>query len=86
MFASKPPEGGGIPMMAWGVAGLAVLVVVIVLVMAGRHKAAGPPTIQPLAAYAANLPLSQLAIAWCLRNRNVSTVMLGAAAEFRLER
>jgi Protein of unknown function (DUF2393) len=62
MFASKTPEGGGIPMMAWGVAGLAVLVVVVVLVLAGRHKAAGPPTVQPLAAYAASLPLSQLAM------------------------
>lgn len=62
MFASKPPEGGGIPVMAWGVAGLAVLVVIAVLVVAGRHKAAAPPTIQPLAAYAANLPLSQLAM------------------------
>jgi hypothetical protein len=62
MFASKPPEGGGIPVMAWGVAGLAVLVVVLVLVLAGRHKAAAPSTIQPLAAYAASLPLSQLAM------------------------
>jgi hypothetical protein len=62
MFASKPPEGGGIPMMAWGVAGLAILVVVVVLVLAGRHKAPGPPTIQPLAIYAASLPLSQLAM------------------------
>jgi hypothetical protein len=62
MFAGKPPEGGGIPIMAWGVAGLAVLVVVIVLVLAGRHKAAAPATIQPLASYAANLPLSQLAM------------------------
>jgi hypothetical protein len=49
-------------MMAWGVAVLAVLVVVVVLVLAGRHKAAGPPTVQPLAAYAASLPLSQLAM------------------------
>jgi hypothetical protein len=62
MFASKPPEGGGIPMMAWGVAGLAVLVVILVLVLAGRHKTAAPATIQPLAPYAANLPLSQLAM------------------------
>jgi hypothetical protein len=62
MFASKPPEGGGIPAMAWGVAGLAVLVVVSVLVLAGRHKVATPSTIQPLAAYAASLPLSQLAM------------------------
>jgi hypothetical protein len=62
MFATKPPEGGGIPVMAWGVAGLAVLVVLVVLLIAGRHKAAGPATVQPLAAYAANLPLSQLAM------------------------
>ena len=62
IFASKPPEGGGIPVMAWGVAGLAVLVVLVVLVLAGRHKAAAPTTVQPLAAYAANLPLSQLAM------------------------
>jgi hypothetical protein len=48
--------------MAWGVAGLAVLVVIVVLALAGRHKAAAPPTIQPPAPYAANLPLSQLAM------------------------
>src|SRR5580704_14891182 len=62
MFASKPPEGGGIPVMAWGVAGLAVLVVVVVLVLMGRNKAVAPNTVQPLAAYAASLPLSQLAM------------------------
>jgi hypothetical protein len=62
IFASKPPEGGGIPIMAWGVAGLAVLVVILVLVLAGRHKPAAPTTIQSLAPYAANLPLSQLAM------------------------
>jgi hypothetical protein len=49
MFASKPPEGGGIPMM-------------VVLVLAGRHKAAAPTTVQPLASYAASLPISQLAM------------------------
>jgi hypothetical protein len=60
MFTSRPPEGGGIPAMAWGVAGLAVLIVVAVLVLMGRHKTAAPSTVQPLAAYAASLPLSQL--------------------------
>jgi aryl-alcohol dehydrogenase-like predicted oxidoreductase len=30
-------------------------------------------------------PLSQLAIAWCLRNPNVSTVMLGATKAEQLE-
>jgi hypothetical protein len=60
MFTSRPPEGGGIPAMAWGVAGLAVLIVVAALVLMGRHKTAAPSTVQPLAAYAASLPLSQL--------------------------
>ncbi|NYF88115.1 DUF2393 domain-containing protein [Tunturiibacter empetritectus] len=63
MFASKPPEGGGVPVAAWGVAGLVVLVVLLGLVFATRHKSqASPNTIQPLAAYAAELPLSQLAM------------------------
>jgi Protein of unknown function (DUF2393) len=62
MFASKPPEAGGIPVMAWGAAGLAVLVVIVVLVLAGRHKAGSPTTIQPVAAYAASLPLTGLAM------------------------
>ncbi len=31
------------------------------------------------------VPLSQLALAWCLRNRNVSTVMLGATKAEQLE-
>jgi Protein of unknown function (DUF2393) len=60
MFTSRPPEGGGIPAMAWGVAGLAVLIVVAALVLMGRHKTAPPSTVQPLAAYATSLPLSQL--------------------------
>lgn len=61
MFAAKEPEGHGMPLTAWLVAGLVVLAVVAGLVFAGRRKAAGPAnTIQPLAAYAASLPLSQL--------------------------
>ena len=63
MFTSKPPEGGGTPIAVWGVAGLAVLAVVIGLFFATRHKPQLPPnTIQPLAAYAANLSLTQLAM------------------------
>lgn len=63
MFATRPAEGAGVPMMAWVVAGVVVLAVVVALVFAGRHKA-GPPanTVLPLAAYAANLPLSQFAM------------------------
>lgn len=62
MFSTKPVEGGGIPPMAWGVAGLVVLVVLAVLLVMGRHKTATPSTVQPLADYAASLPLSQLAM------------------------
>jgi hypothetical protein len=47
----------------WIIAGLVVLAVVGGLVFAGRKKAEVPPnTVLPLAAYAANLPLSQLAM------------------------
>ena len=63
MFSNKPPEGGGTPIAVWGVAGLAVLAVVIGLLFATRHKPQLPPnTIQPLAAYAADLSLTQLAM------------------------
>lgn len=62
IFASKAPEGTAIPMAAWGVAGLVVLIVVVLLVVAGRHKAPPPTTLQPLAAYAASLPITQLAM------------------------
>jgi hypothetical protein len=62
MFAPKPAEGGGIPVAAWGVAGLVVLVVIVGLLFATRRKTVVPNTVQPLATYAANLPLSQLAM------------------------
>ena len=63
MFESKPPEGGGVPMVAWGVAGLVVLALIVGLIFATRHNPqASPNTIQPLAAHAAELPLSQLAM------------------------
>jgi hypothetical protein len=63
MFASKPPEDGGMPVMAWGVAGLVVLVLFGVVLFATRNKKAVPSnTVQPLAAYASSLPLTQLAM------------------------
>src|SRR5258708_25897629 len=58
MFTSKPPEGGGIPVMAWGVAGLAVLVGVFVPVLAGRDQQAPPAPTPPPAPPAAKLPVS----------------------------
>jgi Protein of unknown function (DUF2393) len=63
MFASKPPEGGGFPVAAWAVAGLVVLVILVGLLFATRHKEQAPSnTIQQLASYAAELPVSQLAM------------------------
>lgn len=62
MFSAKPAEGGGLPVTAWAVAGLVILVLVAGLIVATRRKAVLPNTVQPLAAYAANLPLSQLAM------------------------
>jgi Protein of unknown function (DUF2393) len=63
MFAGKQPEGSGMPVKAWAVAGLAMLAVFAAFALMGRKKpAAAPNTIQPLAAYASSLPLSQLAM------------------------
>jgi hypothetical protein len=63
IFVAKQPEGSGMPLSAWVVAGLVVLAILAGLVFAGRRKSAVPAnTIQPLAAYAASLPLSQLAM------------------------
>jgi Protein of unknown function (DUF2393) len=62
MFAGKQPEKGGMP-LAWAVAGVLVLVIVAGWIFVGRRNAVAPPnTVQPNAAYAANLPLSQLAM------------------------
>jgi hypothetical protein len=63
MFATKPAGDARVPVMAWVVAGVVVLALVVALLFAGRRKGAPPAnTIQPLAAYAANLPLSQFAM------------------------
>jgi hypothetical protein len=63
MFATRPAEGGGVPVAAWLVAGVVVLAIVIALMFSGQRKTSGNGnTIQPLAAYAANLPTSQFAM------------------------
>ena len=64
LFAPRKPESGsGIPVAAWGIAGAVVVVIVAVLIFVGRGKSAGAGnTVQPLAPYATNLPLSQLAM------------------------
>jgi hypothetical protein len=53
-----------VPVIAWAVAALVVLLIIVGLVLAGRRKQSAPPptNVQPLAAYAANLPLSHLAM------------------------
>ena len=63
IFAVAPVERSTIPIAAWGVAALIVVVVVGALVFAGRKKpVAVPDTLQPEDAYAASLPLSQFAM------------------------
>jgi hypothetical protein len=63
LFTTEPEKRGGMPLAAWGVAALIVIVAVGVLVFAGRKKpVAAPNTLQPADAYAASLPLSQFAM------------------------
>jgi hypothetical protein len=63
LFAPRKPEASRTPLAAWGVAGAVVLLVIGGLLFASRGKSSGPAnTIQPLAPYAATLPLSKLAM------------------------
>jgi hypothetical protein len=64
IFGNKPPASGGVPMAAWVIAALVVVLVVVGMVMASRGKGKATPTnsVQPLAAYAGSLPLSGLAM------------------------
>lgn len=64
MFGTKPSPRAGIPMVAWAVAALVVVLVVVGMIMASRGKGRATPTnsVQRLAAYAGSLPLSQLAM------------------------
>ncbi len=63
MFASREPAKAPVPVAAWGLAGLAVLAIVGILLYVGhRRSPAAPNTAQPLAGYAVSLPLSQLAM------------------------
>jgi hypothetical protein len=63
MFATKPAEGVNLSAMTWVIAGAVVLAVILSLIFFGRRKSSAPAnTIQPLAAYAANLPMSQFAM------------------------
>lgn len=59
-FGPPAPQGGGMPVSAWIVAGLVVLALLAGIIFAGRKKTTQITGIQPLAAYAANLPISGL--------------------------
>ena len=63
IFAPKPPESGGTPVLAWVIAGLVVLLVLGGILIATHKKSSSPGnTVQPLAGYATSLPISQLAM------------------------
>jgi hypothetical protein len=64
IFGNKPHSGGGIPVVAWAVAALVVLLVVVGMILASRGKGRANlnNSVEPLATYARDLPLSQLAM------------------------
>jgi hypothetical protein len=63
IFTPEPEEREGLPLAAWGMAALIVVVVVGALVLAGRKKPVTVPnTLQPEDAYAASLPMTQFAM------------------------
>jgi hypothetical protein len=64
IFGTRPPAGGGMPLAAWAIAAVIVILVVLGMIFASRRTRAGGASnsVQPLAAYAGSLPLSQLAM------------------------
>lgn len=63
IFAEELEKRGGMPVAAWVVAALIVVVLVGALVFSGRKKPVEVPnTLQPADAYAASLPLTQFAM------------------------
>jgi hypothetical protein len=63
LFTQKTPERDELPINIWAIAALVVMVLVGAFLVIGRHKPGPPPnTILPLDPYAANLPISQLAM------------------------
>jgi hypothetical protein len=62
IFTPEPEEKAGMPLVAWGVAALIVIIVVGALVFAGKKPAPLPNTLQPADAYAGSLQLSQFAM------------------------
>jgi len=63
IFSPKKPERDEMPVNVWAIAGLVALAIIAgVLVLGHRKPAVSPNSVLPLDAYAANLPLSQLAM------------------------
>lgn len=63
MFGAAHQSRGTVAPKVWGTAVLVVAVLIGILVFAGRHRGAPTPrTLQPPDAYAAQLPLSELAM------------------------
>jgi hypothetical protein len=62
VFTPRPEKSSGMPMAVWLVAGAAVLVVLGLLIFAGRKRSDEVKGVQPPAPYAASLPLSKLAM------------------------
>ncbi len=63
MFSERGTEANRLPWTAWLTAGVVVLAVIAGLLLLGRRKpAASANTLQPPAAYAASLTLSQLSM------------------------
>jgi hypothetical protein len=63
IFEAKSVKRDELPINAWAIAGLVVLVIVGVLLVLGHHKpAVSTNRVAPLDSYAANLQVSQLAM------------------------
>ncbi len=63
MFESRQPERAAIPVAAWAIAGVVILAVIAGLLLIGHRRVpAASNTVQPLAAQAATLPITQLAM------------------------
>ena len=62
VFGTPETKSTGMPLSAWLIAGGVVLVLLVGMIFAGRKKPSEIRGILPPAAYAANLPLSKLAM------------------------
>ena len=76
IFAPAPVRSGGMPLSAWLIAGAVVLAVVAALVLIGHHKPTAATGVQPPDAYAANLPLSGLAMSESSSLSNVKSTFI----------